>query len=126
MKAIPPSLLQEAVERLKAEFQPEAIYLFGSHAWGAPTEDSDVFRLVQSLQGQRATVGVMTNRETPLGRAGAKLKQELIPLMKNGRRTHLNNDNFDFRYLFDFDRVHHEEIHEKVGSIIFGNQILFE
>ena len=48
-----------------------------------PTEDSDVFRLVQSLQGQRATVGVMTNRETPLGRAGAKLKQELIPLMKN-------------------------------------------
>ncbi|MCX8091118.1 MAG: nucleotidyltransferase domain-containing protein [Verrucomicrobiae bacterium] len=24
------------------EFHPEAIYLFGSHAWGTPTEDSDV------------------------------------------------------------------------------------
>ncbi|MCW5553869.1 MAG: nucleotidyltransferase domain-containing protein [Verrucomicrobiae bacterium] len=42
MKVIPPGLLETAVERLKAEFQPEEIYLFGSHAWGTPTEDSDV------------------------------------------------------------------------------------
>jgi uncharacterized protein len=34
------------VERLKAEFQPEEIYLFGSHAWGAPSEDSDVDLMV--------------------------------------------------------------------------------
>ena len=46
MKIIPPDLLEEAVERLKVEFQPEAIYLFGSHAWGTPTEDSDVDLLV--------------------------------------------------------------------------------
>ena len=42
MKTLPSGLLESAVERLKAEFQPEAIYLFGSHAWGTPTEDSDV------------------------------------------------------------------------------------
>ena len=42
MKTIPNGVLESAVERLKAEFQPEAIYLFGSHAWGAPTEDSYV------------------------------------------------------------------------------------
>ena len=42
MKTIPPGLLEEAVARLKAEFQPEAIYLFGSRAWGNPTDDSDV------------------------------------------------------------------------------------
>ena len=42
MKEIPAGLLERAVERLKAEFQPEEIYLFGSHAWGTPTEDSDV------------------------------------------------------------------------------------
>ena len=30
------------MERLKAEFQPEEIYLFGSHAWGVPTDDSDL------------------------------------------------------------------------------------
>ena len=42
MKIIQPGLLETAVERLKTEFQPEEIYLFGSHAWGEPDEDSDV------------------------------------------------------------------------------------
>ena len=46
MKTIPSGLLEEAVERLKAEFQPEEIYLFGSHAWGLPDEDSDVDLMV--------------------------------------------------------------------------------
>jgi predicted nucleotidyltransferase len=39
-------MLEEAVERLKSEFQPEEIYLFGSHAWGNPGEDSDVDLMV--------------------------------------------------------------------------------
>jgi predicted nucleotidyltransferase len=43
---IQPDLLATAVERLKAEFQPEEIYLFGSHAWGTPNEDSDVDLMV--------------------------------------------------------------------------------
>lgn len=42
VRIIPPSLLDEAVERLVAAFRPEAIYLFGSHAWGTPTDNSDV------------------------------------------------------------------------------------
>jgi predicted nucleotidyltransferase len=46
VKIIPQGILEEAVERLKIEFQPEEIYLFGSHAWGAPTEDSDVDLMV--------------------------------------------------------------------------------
>lgn len=46
MKTIPQGLLEEAVERLKAEFEPEEIYLFGSHAWGTPTDDSDVDLMV--------------------------------------------------------------------------------
>jgi predicted nucleotidyltransferase len=46
VKVIPPGLLETAVERLKAEFQPEEIYLFGSHAWGTPTDDSDVDLMV--------------------------------------------------------------------------------
>ena len=39
-------LLQTATERLVAEFQPEEIYLFGSHAWGVPRSDSDVDLMV--------------------------------------------------------------------------------
>lgn len=36
------TVLQEMTRRLVAEFQPRQIYLFGSHAWGQPHEDSDV------------------------------------------------------------------------------------
>jgi len=46
VKTIQPGLLDEAVERLKKEFQPEEICLFGSHAWGTPHEDSDVDLMV--------------------------------------------------------------------------------
>ncbi len=35
-------LLPEMTRRLVAEFDPCQIYLFGSHAWGQPNEDSDV------------------------------------------------------------------------------------
>ena len=46
VKTIPSGLIETVVERLKAEFQPEQIFLFGSHAWGTPTEDSDVDLMV--------------------------------------------------------------------------------
>jgi predicted nucleotidyltransferase len=46
MKMLDDSLLQTATERLVAEFQPEQVWLFGSHAWGNPHEDSDVDLLV--------------------------------------------------------------------------------
>ncbi len=34
------------MDRLKAELQPDEICLFGSHAWGVPTDDSDVDLMV--------------------------------------------------------------------------------
>jgi predicted nucleotidyltransferase len=34
--------IEEAKERLVTEFNPEKIYIFGSYAWGNPTEDSDL------------------------------------------------------------------------------------
>ena len=40
------TILQEMTRRLVAEFQPTQIFLFGSHAWGEPTEDSGVDLLV--------------------------------------------------------------------------------
>jgi uncharacterized protein len=46
VKTIPSGLLEKVVERLKAEFQPEQIFLFGSHAWGTPHDDSDVDLMV--------------------------------------------------------------------------------
>jgi predicted nucleotidyltransferase len=46
MKTLSDDLLQEIVRRLVAEFDPEQIILFGSHAWGTPDEDSDVDLMV--------------------------------------------------------------------------------
>lgn len=56
MKIVPQHVLNEAVERLKAEFQPEEIYLFGSHAWGAPTDDSDVDFMVIVPQSEERPI----------------------------------------------------------------------
>jgi len=46
VKTVHQDLLNEATRRLVAEFQPVQVWLFGSHAWGTPTEDSDVDLLV--------------------------------------------------------------------------------
>lgn len=46
MKVVDADLLETVTQRLVAEFQPEQIWLFGSHAWGAPHEGSDVDLLV--------------------------------------------------------------------------------
>ncbi len=35
-------LIEEIKNRLVKTYNPVAIYLFGSYAWGAPTKDSDV------------------------------------------------------------------------------------
>ena len=59
MKAINAALLQTATQRLVAEFQPEQIWLFGSHAWGDPHDDSNVDLFVV----------VRDSDETPIRRA---------------------------------------------------------
>ena len=46
MKTLDDALLETVTQRLVAEFQPEQIWLYGSHAWGHPHEDSDVDLLV--------------------------------------------------------------------------------
>ena len=42
MKTLDPNLLEEAVQRIIDALHPELIYLYGSHAYGQPDEDSDV------------------------------------------------------------------------------------
>ncbi|MBI2120246.1 MAG: nucleotidyltransferase domain-containing protein [Parcubacteria group bacterium] len=38
--------IKEVADKIAREFQPEKIILFGSFAWGTPTEDSDIDLLV--------------------------------------------------------------------------------
>ncbi len=46
MKTIDPKLLDECVEKIVAALDPETIYLYGSHAYGQPHQDSDIDLLV--------------------------------------------------------------------------------
>ncbi|HEV3469339.1 MAG TPA: nucleotidyltransferase domain-containing protein [Pyrinomonadaceae bacterium] len=43
---IPEEEIRELSERIAREFRPQSIILFGSYAYGTPTEDSDVDLLV--------------------------------------------------------------------------------
>jgi predicted nucleotidyltransferase len=46
MSRLDKSLLREVTQRLVAEFRPEQVILFGSHAWGRPDRGSDVDLMV--------------------------------------------------------------------------------
>jgi len=46
VKTVSQDLLNEITRRLVAEFKPEQIYLFGSHAWGSPNQVSDLDLMV--------------------------------------------------------------------------------
>jgi predicted nucleotidyltransferase len=39
-------IIEEVKKRLVKAYNPESIYLFGSYAWGTPTEDSDLDLLI--------------------------------------------------------------------------------
>jgi len=54
LKKVSQELLAEITRRLVAEFQPEQIILFGSHAWGEPSEDSDLDFLVIVPESQES------------------------------------------------------------------------
>ena len=43
---ITPAKIQSVVDKIAREFKPEKIILFGSYAWGKPTEDSDVDKVI--------------------------------------------------------------------------------
>ena len=46
MRAVTDAVLDEMTRRLVEEFQPEQVILFGSYAWGAPDQHSDVDLMV--------------------------------------------------------------------------------
>jgi predicted nucleotidyltransferase len=68
MSASDEDLLQKAMQRLVAEFQPEEIYLFGSRAWGAPRGDSDVDLMVIVAQSAERPIRRDQRAQKCLGR----------------------------------------------------------
>ncbi len=53
-----PKELHEIVKKIVKEYQPEKIILFGSYAWGAPTQDSDIDLFVVK-KGEKSSLEMM-------------------------------------------------------------------
>jgi predicted nucleotidyltransferase len=69
-------VIEEATRRLVAEFQPEQIWLFGSYAWGEPTEDSDLDLYVVVSDSQENSLSRAQNAHRAL--SGLKLSKDVI------------------------------------------------
>ncbi|MEK7396962.1 MAG: nucleotidyltransferase domain-containing protein [Candidatus Poribacteria bacterium] len=74
MKNLDSNLLNEIVQRLVDALHPEKIYLFGSHAYGQPNDDSDVDLFIvvndsdlpprmKAVEGYRALSGILVPAE---------------------------------------------------------------
>ena len=87
VKTIPAGLLEKVVERLKAEFQPEQIFLFGSHAWGTPHEDIHLRFRAESPSGRGAALknGHQETRN-PMGRRTRLQMLELANIFLSMKR----------------------------------------
>ncbi|KKP29498.1 MAG: Nucleotidyltransferase domain protein [candidate division TM6 bacterium GW2011_GWF2_30_66] len=66
--------IEEVKNRLVKTYNPLAIYIFGSYAWGSPTEDSDLDLLIiidksneksysRSIAGHKALFGVGISKD---------------------------------------------------------------
>ena len=78
MKDISQDLLSEAARRLAEEFHPEEIWLFGSHAWGQPHNDSDVDFMVIVTDSDDRTIKRMQRAHACLRGIGFP-KDVLVP-----------------------------------------------
>lgn len=55
--------LHEVVEKIVKEYRPEKIILFGSYAWGTPTEGSDIdLFIVKDTKGSSREMARAINR----------------------------------------------------------------
>jgi predicted nucleotidyltransferase len=69
-------VIAEATRRLVAEFKPEQVWLFGSYAWGEPTEDSDLDLFVVVSESDDNSLGRAQNAHRAL--SGLDLPKDVI------------------------------------------------
>jgi predicted nucleotidyltransferase len=96
VKTLDPQKLEEAIQRLVAALQPERIYLYGSHAYGQPSEDSDLDLLV-----------VLTDSHLPPHRRAVQAYRALCGLSLPAEIKVVTRQEFDRRaaWLSTIERV---------------------
>lgn len=92
------------------QFHPERIILFGSYAYGTPTEDSDVDLLVvMPFKGRRAKQAIEIRSAV---RAGFPM--DLIPITPERLQYRLEIEDFFLREIVEKGKVLYEADHARM------------
>lgn len=94
--------IQEIADKVAREFQPEKIILFGSFAWGTPTEDSDVdLFIVKGGEGKK------WEKEKAVYKflAGAKIPIDVLVYTKEEANQSRRKGNFFIEDIFTKGRT---------------------
>lgn len=103
--------IHQVSDEIARRFQPERIILFGSYAYGTPTEDSDVDLLViMPFEGRTAKQAVEIR-----GAVYAGFAMDLIPITPERLKYRLEIEDFFLREVVEKGKVLYEASHAGVG-----------
>ncbi len=105
------SQIRQVSDEIARRFQPERIILFGSYAYGTPTEDSDVDLLVV-MPFEERTAKKATEIRLAV-RAGFPM--DLIPITPERLKHRLEIEDFFLQEVVEKGRVLYEANHSRVG-----------
>lgn len=93
--------MQQIVERIVAGYQPDRIILFGSYAYGTPTEDSDVDLLVIKAADERTQLERIVDITMLFNRTGAPPMDVLVLNSREEAAARQNRFVVEYRALHD-------------------------
>ena len=103
--------IRQVSDEIARRFQPERIILFGSYAYGTPTEDSDVDLLVVlPFEGRRAKKAIEIRSAVY-----AEFAMDLIPITADRLKHRLEIEDFFLREVVEKGKVLYEADHSGVG-----------
>lgn len=98
---ITPAQIQRVSDEIARKFQPERIILFGSYAYGIPTEDSDVDLLVvMPFEGRKAKKATEIRLAVRAGFA-----MDLIPITPERLKYRIEIEDFFLREVVEKGKV---------------------
>ena len=108
---ITPSQIHQVSNEIARRFQPERIILFGSYAYGTPTEDSDVdLLIIMPFEGRTAKEAVEIR-----GAVYAGFAMDLIPITPERLKYRLEIEDFFLREVVEKGKVLYEADNAAMG-----------
>ncbi len=104
---ITPAQIQRVTDEIARKFQPERIILFGSYAYGTPTEDSDVDLLVVlPFEGRKSKKSIEIQSAIHV-----EFPMDLIPITPERLKYRIEIEDFFLREITEKGKVLYEADH---------------